>query len=263
MKDTASDGRDVQGWCKERRGIRIEQGADTRRIWPDLAIGLVLAVGISLALWPRHEAPGALGAALVAQLALSALVVVAWTRELPGFGWANRVTLLRGALITALTGMALAPLFRSGAETETLWPLSALALLALLLDGLDGWVARRTQTMTHFGARFDMELDAFLILLLCIALITHDKMGPWVLALGGMRYAFVVSGRLWPWLAAPLPESRRRKAICVIQVGALLVACSPFAGPLMTPFLLALAMTLLGASFLRDIHWLWQRHRSP
>ena len=35
-----------------------------------------------------------------------------------------------------------------------------------LLDLVDGWVARRTGTASPFGARFDLETDAALILVL-------------------------------------------------------------------------------------------------
>ena len=40
---------------------------------------------------------------------------------------------------------------------------------ALALDGVDGQVARRTGTASELGARFDMEVDAFLILVLSVA----------------------------------------------------------------------------------------------
>ncbi|GED23754.1 CDP-alcohol phosphatidyltransferase family protein [Halomonas halmophila] len=230
-------------------------------IWPDLTLGLALAAAISLGLWPHHQALEALGAALLAHLVLSALVLAGWRGELPNFGWANRVTLLRGAMITALAGMALAPLFRQASLGETLWPLSLLALIALLLDGVDGWIARRTRSLTRFGARFDMELDALLMLLLCIALITHDKAGAWVLALGGMRYTFLVAGKRWTWLQAPLPDSLRRKTICVVQVGALILSCTPFTPATLATPLLAIALILLSGSFLRDIHWLYRQAR--
>ena len=38
--------------------------------------------------------------------------------------------------------------------------LVALAAVALVLDAVDGRVARRTGTVSPFGARFDMEVDA-------------------------------------------------------------------------------------------------------
>ncbi|GAA4940924.1 hypothetical protein GCM10023238_03240 [Streptomyces heliomycini] len=43
-----------------------------------------------------------------------------------------------------------------------------LTAVALILDGVDGKVARRTGTSTPLGARFDMEVDAFLILVLSV-----------------------------------------------------------------------------------------------
>ena len=61
--------------------------------------------------------------------------------------------------------------------------------VALLLDWVDGQVARRTHTESAFGARFDMEVDAFLILVLSVYVASTT--GWWVLiigaALGGMR----------------------------------------------------------------------------
>ena len=48
--------------------------------------------------------------------------------------------------------------------------------MALILDGVDGKVARRTGTSTALGARFDMEVDAFLILVLSVYVL--DVAGP-------------------------------------------------------------------------------------
>ena len=68
----------------------------------------------------------------------------------------------------------------------------------LVLDAVDGYVARRTATVSAFGARFDMETDAFLILVLsaCVA----GQWGWWVLVLGLARYLFVAAGWALPWL---------------------------------------------------------------
>ena len=48
--------------------------------------------------------------------------------------------------------------------------MAALAGFALALDGVDGHLARRFDQVSDFGARFDMEVDAALILVLCIGL---------------------------------------------------------------------------------------------
>ena len=72
--------------------------------------------------------------------------------------------------------------------------------MALALDAVDGWVARRTGTVSALGARFDMEVDAFLILVL--SGYVAPTLGGWVLAIGLMRYAFVAAGWVLPWLRA-------------------------------------------------------------
>ena len=92
------------------------------------------------------------------------------------------------------------------------------------------WTARwrgRRGLASEFGARFDMETDALLMLVLCLLVLHFGKAGAWVLAAGVMRYAFVLAARLWPWLARPLPPSRRRKAVCVVQITSLIVCLGP------------------------------------
>ena len=49
----------------------------------------------------------------------------------------------------------------------------------------------RSNEASSFGARFDMETDALLILVLAALVWQHGKAGPWILAAGLMRYAFV------------------------------------------------------------------------
>src|SRR5207344_2274781 len=94
---------------------------------------------------------------------------------------------------------------------------TGLALAATALDGVDGWLARRTRMASAFGARFDMETDVFLVLALSVLAWQYGKAGAWVLLCGLMRYFFVAAGRLWPWLQGPLAPSFRGKTICVVQ----------------------------------------------
>ena len=100
-----------------------------------------------------------------------------------------------------------------------------------------------------------MELDAFLILALCVHLLVMGKAGSWVLAIGAMRYVFVAAMRIWPWLDGPLPESKRRKLVCVWQVGSLLLCLLPAVGAGQAAPLLALALGLLAWSFAVDVRW--------
>ncbi len=96
-----------------------------------------------------------------------------------------------------------------------------------MLDGVDGWLARRHGIASRFGARFDMEIDALLILALSVLAWRHDKAGAWVIASGMLRYAFVAAGTVAPWLRGALPPSRRRQTICVIQIAALTLVMLP------------------------------------
>jgi phosphatidylglycerophosphate synthase len=135
--------------------------------------------------------------------------------------------------------------------------LVGLIAVALLLDGVDGQVARRTGTSSEFGARFDMEVDAFLILLLCVQVA--ETAGLWVLAIGLMRYVFVAASWALPWLTAPLYPSMARKTVAALQGVVLVVAVADLLPRPVTFAAVALALTALVWSFGRDVVWLTQR----
>ncbi|MGM0701377.1 MAG: CDP-alcohol phosphatidyltransferase family protein [Pseudomonadota bacterium] len=218
-----------------------------------LAGVLVLGGGLGFGL---GASPATLGLA-VASYALLATLVGRFHRHSGGLGWANRITLARGVLVAVLAGCLAEP----DLIARHAWLFATASGSALLLDGIDGWVARRTVTTSAFGARFDMELDAAFILVLCLALLAVGKLGVWVLAIGTMRYAFMLAGWRWPWLAAELPESRRRKAVCVWQVAALLLALLPPVSPVPAGYLAATALLGLTVSFAVDIAWLRRNAR--
>ncbi|AOY87487.1 CDP-alcohol phosphatidyltransferase [Marinobacter salinus] len=221
----------------------------------DLVWGLTLTAFLCLGavfFWALPDSLLYLAGGLYA--ALSGCVLKYWPTG-RDFGWANRVTLLRGAMIISL--FAIAPY--AGQLGPGLWLYSIVALVALILDGVDGSIARKTDSRTTFGARFDMELDALLILGLCIAVIALERAGIWVIALGLMRYAFVIATLSRAWLDQPLPDSFRRKTVCVWQVVTLMVAIVPPVPPLFASATLAIALVLLAWSFFVDVRWLYQR----
>ena len=193
----------------------------------------------------------AIWAAAGVLLAVCAAILYQWPDPRTTLGPANRVTLGRAVLVALVAGAIAAPAW---VQQHAAW-VAALAAVALALDGVDGWVARRWRCASVFGARFDMELDAFLILALCVHLLVMGKAGSWVLAIGAMRYVFVGAMRIWPWLDGPLPESRRRKLVCVWQVGSLLLCLLPVVGAEQAAPLLALALGLLAWSFAVDVRW--------
>ena len=234
----------------------------TTAIRVPLPLDLAWGLGVVLALCLATEwltSPPALFYALA--LALYAWVCACAVRSWPqgrDFGWANRATLLRGSLVIVL--VALAPF--AGHLGVSLWLYGWMALLALVLDGVDGKVARATGSQSEFGARFDMELDALFIMGLCIAVLALGKTGAWVLAVGLIRYVFVAASYLLSWLNGPLPESFRRKTVCVWQIVTLLVAILPPVTNLFASTTLATALILLVWSFYLDVRWLYQRRDS-
>jgi hypothetical protein len=108
-----------------------------------------------------------------------------------------------------------------------------------------------------------MELDAFLILVLCVHLLVRsDKAG--TLGAGDRCDALRLRRRdavPWPWLERPLRESRRRKLVCVWQVACLLLCLLPAIGGALATALLVLALALLAWSFAVDVRWLY--HTRP
>lgn len=173
-----------------------------------------------------------------------------------GVGSANRVTLAR--LVLLLSIAALAP-SQALLGSEGRWWVVAIGTLVMLLDGIDGWIARRTGTSTAFGARFDMETDAFLMLVLSVLVWREGRVAAWVLLIGGMRYLFVAAGWLLPSLRAELFPSLRRKVACVVQGIALLVCLGPIIPQPVAVAVAAIALTALVWSFGVDTVWLLRR----
>ena len=109
------------------------------------------------------------------------------------FGSPNGVTLARLVLCSLLGGIAV-DLGAGPIGDRMAWFILAIAVLAMALDGIDGALARARNLASPFGARFDMEVDALLILLLSLMVWMQAKAGPWVLLIGAVRYAFVAAG---------------------------------------------------------------------
>ena len=170
------------------------------------------------------------------------------------FGSANRVTLVRGAMIAMLIA-----LIGEGVTSRSAWFVVIVTSVVASLDGVDGWLARSRGDASKFGARFDMETDALLIFTATALAWQYGKAGPWILAGGLMRYAFIASSYLLPWMRRTLPESQRRKTICVVQTCSLIGCLAP---PLASPVSDVVALTslvLLTGSFAIDIAWLRRR----
>ena len=216
---------------------------------------LLIIAGVAAGITGIFQLPAGYAAQVLAVFSGLLLVLSPFLphhRPLTRFGPANRVTLLRAGIAALLAGVV----GRAAPEPGLAWLFAALAGLALLLDGVDGWLARRGGWQSAFGARFDLEIDAFFILTLSALVWQSGKADDWVLLSGGLRYGFVALGQILPWLNRPLPPRRRRQTVCVIQTAILAICLIPSLVPPWTTLLAASALLALIGSFAVDTVWL-------
>jgi phosphatidylglycerophosphate synthase len=170
-------------------------------------------------------------------------------------GPADRVTLSRALLVGGAAALVLDA--TASGRVPVRWVLVGLVAVALSLDWVDGQVARRTGTVSALGARFDMEVDAFLLLVL--SGFVADSVGWWVWLIGGMRYGFVIAMWVLPWMRRTLPPRYWRKVVAATQGVVLVVAAAGVLPRWWSVLGLVGALILLLESFGRDVFWLWVR----
>lgn len=171
---------------------------------------------------------------------------------------ADRVTLLRAVLIACCATVTVTGLF-AGSQAGLL--LVLIGAVALLLDAVDGRVARFTGTASAAGSRLDTDTDGALVLVLSCA--AAAGFGPWTLCIGFMYYVFLAGGWFRLSLREPLPPRTARKVIGAFQPSALLFALAPGVPPALGTAAVALALVLLVVSFGRDVVELERLHRGP
>jgi phosphatidylglycerophosphate synthase len=169
----------------------------------------------------------------------------------PRFGAANFVTMLRLSLVAGVAGLIDEP-----PSQPIAWLAVGAVVLMAVLDGVDGWLARRSREISAFGARFDMEVDAALILILSVLVWLHGKAGAWVIVCGLMRYGFVAAGWVLPWMAGPLRSTIRGKSVAVGQSIGLGAALLPIVAVPLSVIVAAVTLAMLVWSFAVDIAWL-------
>jgi phosphatidylglycerophosphate synthase len=232
-------------------------------VLPTIRLAAILGLLATAALLGVVSATAGLGVAgwivgLATGSAAAALLVTARMRsDQPAVLPADWITLTRAVLVAGVAGLVADSFSRPVSITA----LVTLSTVALVLDAVDGQVARRTGTATPLGARLDGEVDAFLILLLSI-IVARDY-GAWVLIIGAARYALLLAGWLIPWLAAPLPPRYWRKVVAAVQGIVLTVAASGVPGRLAGMIAVAAALLLLAESFGRDVIWLYRTGAGP
>jgi CDP-diacylglycerol--glycerol-3-phosphate 3-phosphatidyltransferase len=141
------------------------------------------------------------------------------TEILPGLGAATRLTELRALLVALTAGFVLVPAIAAAVYTA-----------AVLLDGVDGRVARRGKRETILGAKLDIEVDALGVLVASFSGILSGKLPIAYAAVGLARYLFVLSIEARKRLGMPVREldpSGPRRTLAGLQMGFLAAVLWP------------------------------------
>jgi phosphatidylglycerophosphate synthase len=99
--------------------------------------------------------------------------------------------------------------------------IAVVALALILLDGVDGYLARKWESSSRWGAYFDMETDAFFVCLISSIHYLRGDLGLWILPIGYMRYLSVV-GLRWMGRGAGREESRWAQIIAGVLFASLI-----------------------------------------
>jgi phosphatidylglycerophosphate synthase len=132
--------------------------------------------------------------ALLAWVAAASFLILviktrgSWTPD-GHLGVANLVTTLRLSMTLALL---------VGHSRFADAPVALTALAILVLDGVDGYLARRYDAASDFGARYDVEADSLFVIALSVILLARGATGPWVLVAGLWRYFSILAGLVVP-----------------------------------------------------------------
>lgn len=241
-------------------GLKIQAFREAVGHW-----GLLLVFfGVLYALsGPRGAIPGALCAGAVLA-SVHGLLGYRFATGRPGgviapaprLGTANRLTLLRGLMISLTAGFLAIRPGDSGAAAFLTWLPGGLYLTAAVLDGVDGAWARRTGTQSRLGGKLDGDMDALGVLVACGVAVAGGRLPVYYLAAGLVYYAYQLD--LWRRRRRgarlhPLPPRGFARLVAGIQMGFLGVALLPLVGA----DVLALAAPFFLAPLLAGFAWDW------
>lgn len=160
------------------------------------------------------------------------------------FSWADAVTAFR--LLIVVSAML-------ASQQMPLWLLAVGFFCALLLDGLDGYLARKFNAVSDTGQLFDVEVDAFSIFLLAVLLIEQRDWPLALLLVGVLRYAYLIL--LWLLVRELRWEPRRRYASVIAVIVYLALVINLLADTLLFKGLLIIACVALLLSFYRSLSY--------
>jgi CDP-diacylglycerol--glycerol-3-phosphate 3-phosphatidyltransferase len=141
-------------------------------------------------------------------------------------GWANRISILRGAFIAAIGGF----LLLDTTQSYIVWAVAFLYSCAAIFDRVDGYIARKTQHTSVFGMEMDTYVDALGLFIAPILAIQFGKVHPLYILAAIAFYLFqlALGNRRQRGLPTfPLHESKLRRTLAGFQMGFIAFALWP------------------------------------
>lgn len=159
-----------------------------------------------------------------------------------------------GGVANALTGLRWVAIAILGVFSASIHPyvIFVLGILVLVIDGLDGYYARKYHTTSEFGDVFDKETDAFFVLTYGVIIVELGLAESWVLLPGLLRYGYVIVLAYVDRPSSPVGSSFRRRFVGMWMMGTLL---APFVvGPWVYIPGLIVAILMILYSFAVDFY---------
>jgi CDP-diacylglycerol--glycerol-3-phosphate 3-phosphatidyltransferase len=182
------------------------------------------------------------------------LAIAHRTTRVPGhrreLGVANAVTMLRGGLYAVVAGFVLVP-----PTTGLAWVPAVCYGTGVVLDRLDGALARTVGRETALGERLDMAFDTFGFVVAPLVAVVWGILPVWYLSLSAARFVYRGACGWRRFRGRPLhdrPDSDLGRNLAGVQMVFLTVALAP---PVPTSLVGTLAPVVLAPSlavFCRD-----------
>lgn len=151
-------------------------------IWA-ISASVINLLGLAFAVLYGSNIPWVIGSIVLFTIYL--LRMKSYTLGMPLIiGYANWVSLVRLVII-----MVLFASYRNLGDTQ----LFVFFLIAICLDGVDGYLARRFDQTSEAGEKFDMEIDAFLVFALSWIHFDMQHLTWFILIPGGLKYVYEIS----------------------------------------------------------------------
>ncbi|MFC7057815.1 CDP-alcohol phosphatidyltransferase family protein [Halovenus salina] len=204
-------------------------------VWLSLTVAIALTAILFPVLPEGHVPSAIIHPAVVTGICLAGqLLYVSYSLNRPVavqmpysevFGLANIATLLRGALYAIVAGFVVVP-----AETALAWVPAACYGVGVILDQLDGTLARTISGETALGTRLDKAFDTFGFVVAPLVAVLWGMLPAYYLTISAARYVFVGAVRLHRWRGGTvhsLPDSNLGRYLAGLQMAFITVALVP------------------------------------